>query len=491
VAEEEEEEPVPYSRRIVELGAERPGEPAITVVGRDGAEQVFTWAQVDRRTNQLGRTMADAGVGVGDRVAVELQNSPELVLSIFAAWKIGAVPVPMRWDLPDWERQRLLDVVDARLVIDQRSVGQLVTDANTRTDSALPEVVGPQTNGICSSGSTGLPKVILADQPALWQASKTTPFAAYWGDVERPQTILVPAPLYHTNGFAALVTTLSGDQAVILEKFDAELVIDLIERHHITTFTATPTMLQRIADVPGIDKRDLTSIVWVLQGAAAMPQSLVRRWFDLIGAERFYMAYGMTEGLGLTALRGDEWLQRPGSVGRGIRDTEIRIQGPDGEILPAGEIGEIYLRSPMTGSYAYLGGASLLPTTADGFGSGGDLGHLDDDGFLYIADRRVDLVISGGANVYPAEVESALADHPAIADVVVIGLRDPEWGRRVHAVIEPRDHDDPPSSEDVIAYAKQRLAPYKVPKTVEVVDAIPRSAATKVNRSSLVAERGG
>jgi bile acid-coenzyme A ligase len=491
VTEAEEEEPVPFSRRIVELAAERPDDAAVTVVARDGSERVFTWAQLDRRTNQLGRAMTEAGVGVGDRVAVELQNSPELVLSVYAAWKIGGVPVPMRWDLPEWERHRLLDVVDARLVIDQRSVGGLLTTADAQPDSALPEVIGPQINGICSSGSTGLPKVILADQPALWQASKTTPFAAYWEPVERPQTVLVPAPIYHTNGFSVLVTMLSGDQAIILEKFDAELVVDLIERHRVTTFTATPTMLQRIADIPGIDKRDLSSIVWVLQGAAAMPQNLVRRWFDLIGAERFYMAYGMTEGLGLTALRGDEWLQRPGSVGRGIRDTEIRIQGPDGEPLPAGEIGEIYLRSPMTGTYAYLGGASLLPTTADGYGSGGDLGSLDEDGFLYIADRRADLVISGGANVYPAEVESALADHPAIADVVVIGLRDEEWGRRVHAVIEPRDHGDPPSTEDVIAYAKQRLAPYKVPKTVEIVDAIPRSAATKVNRSSLVAERGG
>jgi bile acid-coenzyme A ligase len=222
-----------------------------------------------------------------------------------------------------------------------------------------------------------------------------------------------------------------------------------------------------------------------------MPTSLVRTWFGLIGAERLYMAYGMTEQLGLTSLRGDEWLERPGSVGRGFRDTEIRIQAPDGTILPPGEIGEIYMRSPMTGSYAYLGGASLLPTTDDGFGSGGDLGHLDEDGYLYIADRRVDLIITGGANVYPAEVESALADHPDIADVVVLGLRDPEWGRRVHAVIEPRDHDHPPTAEAVIAFAKQRLAPYKVPKTVEVVSEIPRSAATKVNRSALVAERGG
>lgn len=487
----EEDELVPFGRRIAALASARPDELAMTVVARDGAEQELTWSQADRRTNQLARTFLAAGVGIGDRVALELQNSVELVLGVFASWRIGAVPVPMRWDLPDWERERLLEVVDARLVVDERSLAALLADADAQPDTPVPDVAGPQINGICSSGSTGLPKVILAAQPALWEASRHAPFAANWTDVPRPQVILVPAPLYHTNGFATLNTMLSGDRIVLLEKFDAELVVDLVERHRISTFTATPTMLQRIADVPGIEKRDLSSIVWVLQGAAAMSPNLARRWFGLIGAERFYMAYGMTEQLGLTSLRGDEWLERPGSVGRGFRDTELRIQGPDGTILPPGEIGEIYLRSPMTGSYAYLGGAALLPTTEDGFGSGGDLGHLDEDGYLYIADRRVDLIISGGANVYPAEVESALADHPDIADVVVIGLKDPEWGRRVHAVIEPRDHGAPPSAEEVVAFAKQRLAPYKVPKTVEIVDEIPRSAATKVNRSALVAARGG
>jgi bile acid-coenzyme A ligase len=132
----------------------------------------------------------------------------------------------------------------------------------------------------------------------------------------------------------------------------------------------------------------------------------------------------------------------------------------------------------------------LLPRTDDGFASAGDLGHLDDDGYLYIADRRVDLILSGGANVYPAEVESALTDHPDIADVVVIGLPDPEWGQRVHAIIAPTAADAPPSEHDVIAYAKQRLAAYKVPKSVEIVPEIPRTAATKVSRSALRAARG-
>jgi bile acid-coenzyme A ligase len=277
----------------------------------------------------------------------------------------------------------------------------------------------------------------------------------------------------------------------VLEKFDASLVLDVIERHRITNFTATPTMLQRIAQVDGVDDRDLSSVRWILQGAAVMPPSLLRRWFDLLAPEKVVMAYGMTEQLGLTSLRGDEWLEHEGSVGRGFRDTEVRILDADGNECPPGELGDIYLRSPMTGAYSYRGGAALLPTTADGFGTAGDVGYLDDDGYLYVVDRRVDMIVTGGANVYPAEVESALCDHPGIADVVVIGLKDEQWGRRVHAVIEPADPASPVSDAEVIAYAKSRLAAYKVPKTVELVTAIPRSAATKVSRSAMVEARGG
>ena len=311
---------------------------------------------------------------------------------------------------------------------------------------------------------------------------------AMWGPVPTPQTILVVAPMYHSTGFSTLNNMLAGDRLVIMQKFDAALIVDVIERHRVSTFTATPTMLKRISDLPDIDERDLSSIEWILQGAASMPPSLVERWIELIGAERILMAYGMTEALGLTALRGDEWLEHRGSVGLPLRGTEVSILGPDGTPLPPGEVGDIYMRAPAYGGSTYLG-AGALNVTTDGLATVGDMGHVDDDGYLYLADRRVDMIISGGANVFPAEVEAALIDHPAVADVVVIGLRDPEWGQRVHAIIEPKQGVAPPTFDDVVAFAKSRLAAYKVPKTVEIVDTIPRSAATKVNRGALVAER--
>lgn len=488
VAAGQDEDGVPFGLRLAELARERGDQLALITLAPDGSARTLSFTELDARANQWGRALAAAGADVGSLVALAIPNSQDLVLAVLGCWKVGAVPVPMRWDLPDWERSRVLAVIDAAVIVDEHGRATLASAAAGQSADPLPTVVSPNINGICSSGSTGLPKVILNLAPALWTPLVSTPFLAAWTEVALPQTILVPAPLYHTNGFATLSNLLGGDRLVVLEKFDAALVVDAIERYRITNFTATPTMLARIAALPDIGRRDFSSVVWILQGAAVMPAALLHTWFDLLSPEQIVMAYGMTENLGLTALRGDEWLAHPGSVGRGFRETEIRILDPQGKVLGPGELGEIFLRAPMSAGYRYLGGAPPLPETSDGFRSAGDLGHLDADGYLYIADRRTDMIISGGANVFPAEVECALAEHDAIADVVVIGLSDPQWGRRVHAVVQAAA---PLTEQEVIAYAKSRLAAYKVPKTVEFVDEIPRTAATKVNRSAMIDARGG
>lgn len=485
------DESIPYGHQLTVRASEDPEDVALTVVHRDGTETTLTWSALEHAANRWGRALQASAVHQGDMIALSIPNSIELVVGALAAWKVGAIPIPMRWDLPDWEHQRLLDVIKPALEISGKNLSALAEIAHGEDDTALPEIVSPALNGICSSGSTGLPKIILNTAPAAWTEAHCVPFMAQWAPVSQPQTILVPAPMYHTNGFNTLNYLLGGDHLVVLEKFDAAMVLDVIERHRITTFTATPTMLARIADVPGVEDRDLSSVEWILQGAAVMPPNLLRRWFELLSPERVVMAYGMTENLGLTALRGDEWLDHPGSVGRGFRDTEIRVVDDHGNEVDPGVLGEIYLRAPMNDQYRYIGGAPPLPRTPDGFASAGDIGYVDADGYLYIADRRTDMIITGGANVFPAEVESALIDHPEIADVVVIGLADPQWGRRVHAVVQPVDIARPPAEHAVIRYAKDRLAAYKVPKSVEFVDEIPRTAATKVNRSAMVQARGG
>ncbi|UMB71173.1 class I adenylate-forming enzyme family protein [Mycobacterium paraterrae] len=484
-------EGIPFGSKLLQLAEQHGDDVALTVIDRDGNAESLTFAELDGRANQWGRALSHAGAQIGSLVALGIPNSEEFVLAALGCWKIGAVPVPMRWDLPDWERSRVLEVIAPAVAVDDALRPVLTARAAGESSDPLPEVVSPNANGICSSGSTGLPKVILTLAQGVWTPESSFPFLAAWTPTPTPQTILVPGPMYHTNGFSPLTYLLGGDRLVVLEKFDAATVVDAIEVYRVTNFTATPTMLSRIAALPGIRERDLSSIAWILQGAAVMPHALLRTWFELLSPEQVVMAYGMTENLGLTALRGDEWLAHPGSVGRGFRDTEVRILDPEGEPVKAGELGEVYLRSPMSAGYLYLGGAPLLASTPDGFRTAGDLGYLDDDGYLYIADRRSDMIVTGGANVFPAEVECALVEHEGIADVVVIGLADTEWGRRVHAVVQLADNATALTEHDVIAYAKARLAAYKVPKTVEFVDQIPRTAATKVNRSAMVEARGG
>ena len=203
------------------------------------------------------------------------------------------------------------------------------------------------------------------------------------------------------------------------------------------------------------------------------------------------MSYGASEGFGIVVCRGDQWLAHPGTLGRGMSGTRDRRALRVGEPVPTGEIGGIYLRTPTGPTAVVCGRTTSSPWTppTDGFTSVGDLGWLDEDGFLYMADRRVDMIVTGAVNVFPAEVEAALSEHPAIADVVVVGLRDPEWGRRVHAIVQPAD----PALDagGVTSFARERLAAYKVPKSVEFVASIPRTEAMKFNRAALVEERDG
>lgn len=487
---EQAEEQSSNVERLRALVENRGDEVAYVHLAIDGRESSVTFGELHARSSQLAAALGARGVGLGDRVALGIRNSPELVFAVLATWKVGGVPIPVRWDVPDWELDRLKDVIEPTIYIGPDDLAWIAATGDDPVPE-LPDVLSPNSNGICSSGATGTPKVILADNPALFNETMGTPIAAMFMPVSHPQRILVLAPMYHINAFATISNMLAGDQLFVAEKFDAAQLVAAIERHRITTFTGTPTMLQRIADLPGVDDRNLSSLEWIMIGAAPIPPSLVHRWDGLIGAEKIVMAYGSTEALGLTVLTGDEWMHHQGSVGRGFMGAEIRILDDDDHDVPLGEIGNVYVRSPNYKGATYLGKAPQIPMTDDGFGTVGDMGYLDGDGYLYLVDRRVDLIITGGANVFPAEVEAALIDHPKIADVVVVGLKDPEWGRRVHAIIAPADAGDPPSLDEVREYAKGRLLAYKVPKSIEILDAIPRSEAMKVNRGRLVEARGG
>ena len=482
------EEGVPYGTRLHQMAEPRRDEVAIIFVSESGDERLVTWGEVDDRSTQLARVLADEGLAAGDYLAISLKNSPEHLFTCFAGWKVGATVVPMRWDLPDWELSRLMGVVKPAVVVGADQADWLERSRAESTEP-LPDATAPHGWGMCSSGSTGSPKIIVQKDPALFVSAMaiTSTVVESFGPLPKPQLVLVPAPLYHTNGFTAVRNLMAGDPIVLLERFNAALIVDLIERHRITGFIAATPMLQRLAQLPDIRERDLSSLTWVQQGAASLPIWLGRFWIDLVGPEHFYLSYGSSENAGLVICRGDQWLDHPGTLGRGFTDTEVRVIGPDGRTLPTGEIGGIYLRRPDGPAAMYVGDVPPMETAADGFVTVGDMGWLDEDGYLFMADRRVDMIVTGGANVFPAEVEEALSEHPGVADVVVVGLLDPEWGRRIHAIVQVSD--PAVGADQVIAFARSRLAPYKVPKTVEFVDAIPRSEAMKLNRAQLTAER--
>jgi bile acid-coenzyme A ligase len=480
---------IPFGSRIRQLGEERPDETAIVFVSEAGDDRLVPWSELDARSTQIARALAARGLGEGDRLGIKLHNSPEHIFTTFAGWKLGAVVVPVRWDLPAWELERVRAVLDPKLVVEPDDTELLEGSLSASTDP-LAAVTPPHASGILSSGSTGTPKVILRKSPGVYnpEGSPNALLEAY-GPLSDPQLVLVPAPLYHNNGFMHAANLLAGDRLLLLQRFDATRLLDAIERHRVTGFVATTIMLQRIARETGVAERDLSSIEWVMHGAAPLPEWLARAWIDLVGPTHFFVCYGSSEGAGATFARGDEYLDHPGTVGRGAIGTELRILGDDGIELPMGEVGGIYMRQPQGVMSAYLGDAAPIPVTDDGFATVGDLGFLDADGYLYLADRRVDMIVTGGANVFPAEVESALSEHPGVSDVVVIGLPDEEWGRRVHAVVQPTDPSAPVPAEELIAWCRARLSPYKVPKSIELVDALPRSEAGKLNRALLVAER--
>lgn len=485
---------VSFGRQLALLAGERGELAAVVHVGPSGAERSVSWRELDRRSNQVARLLARAGVGQGSIVIVALENSPEHFFADFGAWRMGATVVPLRWDLPSWERDRLLALARPAAVVGSwtNTLCPVLAPADLDMsrqfdDGPLPDRVADPVRAMASSGSTGAPKLIVTKVPGVVGADamsqKSNVLAARGRSTE-----LVVSPLYHTNGFSCVNGLLDGQRLVVMQRFDANLAVDLIERHRVNSTIMVPTMLKRIVELPGVKSRDFSSVDAILYGGAPIPHWVVRAWFELVGPERFVFSYGGTEAIGLAMARGDEWLRHEGTVGRPV-DCEVKIVDDVGRQLPPGRVGNIFLRRTDAAAASSYVGAESLTVDADGYSTFGDLGWLDADGYLYVTDRRVDMIITGGANVYPAEVELALAEHGEVADAVVVGIPDDEWGHRVHAIIAAVDISRPPDPAELRAHVAARLAAYKVPKSVEIVERIPRTEMGKINRAALAAAR--
>lgn len=491
---------VSLGNRIRQLAEDDPDRVALTFLPAKGGARALSRRELDDAATQLAGRLIARGVTVGQRVAIALENSPEHVVAALAVWKAGGSVVTLRWDTPEWERERLVAATRPALILadsDGTTVGGTpVVSVHDRDQAVVPVVPPPDlvpeyAVAVPSGGSTGASKAIVMPFPGALVPGETSARNQALLGTEPITSQIVFAPLYHGNPFQMVHQSLFDELALVLmEKFDAAQLVQAIATYRPHFMTLAPTMMKRLLDLPEIGAVDWACFRAILHGTAACPPWLKHRFIDLVGAERLWEVFASTEQNGVLLVRGDDWLAHPGTVGRPAPGTELKILDEAQAEVPAGELGEIYMRlAGTTGpAYRYLG-ADRPKIAAGGFTSVGDLGHVDEDGWVFSSDRRTDLIITGGANVVPAEVEAALSEHPDVADVAVIGLPDVEWGKRVHALVVPVDPHAPPTTESLKSHARARLAAYKVPKTYELLEALPRSEAFKLRRSELVLER--
>ncbi len=474
---------------LLTLQARRdPDAPALTFLG-----QTITRAELDARANRRARALAALGVGEGDYVTIGLPNGPEFHETAFALWKLGAIPAPVSHRLPDIELRAIVELVSPRLVIGfepARVPGFATLPAGFEpdpglSDAPLPDKIAPHWKAITSGGSTGRPKVIVDHNPSVFDPDRPSL------GMQVDDVILNPAPLYHNAPFGITHMALCwGAHLVEMDRFDAVETLRLIERHRVKWIYLVPTMMNRIAALPEDVRNgfDLSSLEMVLHMAAACPVWLKEKWIDWLGPEKIFELYAGTEVMGGTSITGTEWLAHKGSVGK-VAPGMVRIVNDAGEACAPREVGEIFFL-PVGGkgsTYHYLGAKAKA---LEDWESYGDLGWLDEDGYLYLADRRTDLIISGGSNIYPAEVEAALDAHPQVASSVVVGLPDDDLGHRVHAIIELRDGVAALDPADLQVFAAQQLARYKLPYSYDIATEPLRDDAGKVRRSALREDRG-
>lgn len=391
------------------------------------AEARWTFGDLDARSLAWARTLVARGVVANDLVAFSLPNGPEFIALAFGIYRAGATPAPISGKLPAFERDAVLAVMRPRLFLTLDDM----PDADA--PSFAIDHVAASWKACTSGGSTGTPKVIVDGRSAAFPES--TDFIGIPADA----VVLVPGPLYHNAPFSAAVFALwKGSAVITMDRFDAAGALALIEREHVAWSIMVPTMLHRIWTLPSEmrDAYDLSRWRMVVHTAAPMARWLKHAWIDWRGPDHIWEVYGATEGLVRCWIGGTEWLERPGSVGRSIGGATLRILDEQGKEVPTGETGEVFAM-PLGGagsSYRYIGADRRA--TADGWESVGDCGHVDADGYLFLADRRTDLIIQGGVNIWPAEVEAALLRHPEVRSCAVYGEDDPDLGQRVHAVVE-------------------------------------------------------
>jgi len=455
--------------------------------------EVITWAELEYQTNQLARAYEELGVGQDDFVTIALPNGIEFFKATFATWKIGATPQPVSARLPKFERDQIIEVGAPKLVVgvtadDQPGLLTLpvgYTPPASTSGEPLDERIAASFKAMTSGGSTGRPKLIVSSTPAVWDIS-----------ADRLQTqlqgsMLIPGPLYHNGPFLWGMSALfRGNQVTVTTRFDAEETLKLIQDQQVDIVYMVPTMMQRIWNLPDAVRKayDLSTLQTLWHLAAPCPGWLKEAYIEWLGASVIWELYGGTEGQGSTIISGEEWLNHRGSVGKPNSEAcEMIVVDEAGARLGPREIGEVYMR-PVTGpgsTYRYIGAEAKA--IEGGYESIGGMGYFDEDGYLYLADRQTDMILSGGANIYPAEVEAAIDAFPGVRSSAVIGLPDEDLGNTVHGIVDAPDNNV--EVEALLAHLKERLVRYKIPRTIEFSKEPLRDDAGKVRRKALRQER--
>ena len=483
--------PMPIGDLLAYHADKDPTRPAVTC-----NDVTLTYAELDARANRKARQLAQLGVAEGDVVTLAAPNGLEFYETVFAIWKLGATPNNVSSKLPAAELRAIVELAKPRLIIGEETARVegwdfLAVGATPGEDisaAPLPTKISPRWKIQTSGGSTGRPKLIVDRQPGLFDPDKP-PMGQMLGD-----TMLNPGPMYHNAPFVVSCQCLfSGGHLVEMGRFDPLRALELIERYRVNWVNLVPTMMHRIWRLPAEQREafDLSSLRTVFHMASVCPPWLKEAWIDWLGPDRIFELYGGTELLGVTIITGREWLAHKGSVGKIQPGSQMRLLNEKGQECAQGEIGEIYFlpEKGRNSTYEYIGEGAKAKAVGE-WETYGDLGHVDEDGYLYIADRRTDMIVSGGANIFPAEVEAALDQHADVQSSIVIGLPDPDLVQRAHAIVQLAAGARGRTDADALrAFLADVLVRYKIPRTFEFTDENLRDDAGKARRSQLRDER--
>ncbi|MER7178676.1 long-chain fatty acid--CoA ligase [Streptomyces hyaluromycini] len=480
-------------------------------------ERQLTVRELHERVNQLAAGLSELGVGRGDIVGLLLYNRPEFLELVYAVNRIGAVFLPLNYRLSEDEWQYILDHARAKVIVTEPEFVpavvridpglshlehriQLDADPGTqppwtgyedllaRHKGARVEPVdvvpGDLQRLMYTSGTTSRPKGVCITYGNV--QAKNLAHIVHFG-LTAADTTLVCGPLYHVGGLdmPALGVLYAGGTVVLQRRFDPEGVLRAIQEHKVTNVWLAPAMVNAVLEVPDREAYDTASVRFVLGGGEKTPEPVLRRIMTAFPNAWFADAYGLTETVsGDTFLDREHSLTKLGSVGRPVPHTRVRIVGDSGEEAPTGELGEITLRGPKVFAGYWRDERATAAALKDGWFHTGDIGHVDEDGFLYIDDRKKDMIVSGGENIATPEVERVLYEHPAVLEAAVVGLTHPRWGEvpRAFVVFRP---GTTAGSEELGEFCRARLAKFKVPARFDVVDALPRTPSGKVLKRTL------